>query len=161
MIPFADDLLIHQARVTPRVNLEFELQKNLVLQGFLGPTPYEVRPQSRTSRTSVLQALKAYYLKSTHFGGCSFFVTSGLWHFHGCRANGLQGRFAERTAVLLRKQCRQKGAEIIEAECCPDHIHMLTSIPPKYSASQIMGYLKEKSSLMIFDRHANPVLPFE
>lgn len=45
--------------------------------------------------------------------------------------------------------------EIIEAEACPDHIHMLISIPPKHSVSQIMGYLKGKSSLMIFDRHAN------
>ncbi|WP_394959320.1 IS200/IS605 family transposase, partial [Candidatus Allofournierella merdavium] len=45
--------------------------------------------------------------------------------------------------------------EIIEAQACPDHIHMLLSIPPKYSVSQIMGYLKGKSSLMIFDRHAN------
>ena len=45
--------------------------------------------------------------------------------------------------------------EIIEAQACPDHIHMLISIPPKYSVSQIMGYLKGKSSLMIFDRHAN------
>lgn len=45
--------------------------------------------------------------------------------------------------------------EIIEAECCADHIHMLIKIPPKYSVAQIMGYLKGKSSLMIFDRHAN------
>lgn len=45
--------------------------------------------------------------------------------------------------------------QIIEAQACPDHIHMLLSIPPKYSVSQIMGYLKGKSSLMIFDRHAN------
>ena len=45
--------------------------------------------------------------------------------------------------------------EIIQAEACPDHIHMLISIPPKYSLAQIMGYLKGKSSLMIFDRHAN------
>ena len=56
---------------------------------------------------------------------------------------------------ILRKLCEQKGIEIIEAEACPDHIHMLLSIPPKYSVSQIMGYLKGKSSLMIFDRHAN------
>ena len=56
---------------------------------------------------------------------------------------------------ILRKLCEQKGIEIIGAEACPDHIHMLISIPPKYSVSQIMGYLKEKSSLMIFDRHAN------
>ena len=56
---------------------------------------------------------------------------------------------------ILRKLCEWKGVKIIEAECCPDHIHMLISIPPKYSVSQIMGYLKGKSSLMIFDRHAN------
>ena len=56
---------------------------------------------------------------------------------------------------ILRQLCQQKGIEIIEAELCPDHIHMLISIPPKYSVSQIMGYLKGKSSLMIFDRHAN------
>jgi putative transposase len=56
---------------------------------------------------------------------------------------------------ILRKLCEQKGVEIIEAEACPDHIHMLLSIPPKYIVAQIMGYLKGKSSLMIFDRHAN------
>ena len=56
---------------------------------------------------------------------------------------------------ILRQLCQQKGIEIIAAEACPDHIHMLLSIPPKYSVSQIMGYLKGKSSLMIFDRHAN------
>ncbi|SFY08519.1 IS200/IS605 family transposase [Ruminococcus sp. XPD3002] len=56
---------------------------------------------------------------------------------------------------ILRKLCEQKGIEIIEAETCPDHIHMLIAIPHKYSVAQIMGYLKGKSSLMIFDRHAN------
>ena len=56
---------------------------------------------------------------------------------------------------ILRQLCQQKGVEIIEAELCKDHIHMLVSIPPKYSVSQIMGYLKGKSSLMIFDRHTN------
>ena len=56
---------------------------------------------------------------------------------------------------ILRKLCDEKGVEILEAEACPDHIHMLLSIPPKYSISTFMGYLKGKSSLMIFDRHAN------
>ena len=56
---------------------------------------------------------------------------------------------------ILRQLCQQKEVEIIEAELCPDHIHMLISIPPQYSVSQIMGYLKGKSSLMIFDRHTN------
>ena len=56
---------------------------------------------------------------------------------------------------ILRKLCEFKGVEIIEANACIDHIHMLVSIPPKLSVSQFMGYLKGKSSLMIFDRHAN------
>ena len=56
---------------------------------------------------------------------------------------------------ILRELCSRKGIKIIEAELCPDHIHMLVEIPPKYSISQIMGYLKGKSSLIIFDRHAN------
>lgn len=56
---------------------------------------------------------------------------------------------------ILGSLCRRKGIEIIEAECCMDHIHMLVRIPPKYSVSEIVGYLKGKSSLMIFERHAN------
>ena len=51
--------------------------------------------------------------------------------------------------------CEQKDVEIIEAEACSDHIHMLVSIPPHISIAQFMGYLKGKSSLIIFDRHAN------
>ena len=56
---------------------------------------------------------------------------------------------------MLRMLCDRKGIEIIEAELCKDHIHMLVQIPPKYSVSDIVGYLKGKSSLMIFDRYAN------
>ena len=56
---------------------------------------------------------------------------------------------------MLRKLCEYKQVEILEAEACKDHIHMLVSIPPKYSVSQIMGYLKGKSSLMIFEKYAN------
>jgi len=67
----------------------------------------------------------------------------------------IYGQIKKDIGQILRKLCEQKGVEIIEAEACPDHIHMLISIPPKYSVSQIMGYLKGKSSLMIFDRHAN------
>ena len=51
--------------------------------------------------------------------------------------------------------CKYKGVEIIEGHLMPDHIHMLVSIPPKYSISQFMGYLKGKSALMIYDKHAN------
>ena len=56
---------------------------------------------------------------------------------------------------ILRELCERKGIESVEAQCCPDHVHMLVKIPPKYSVSEIMGYLKGKSSLIIFDRHAN------
>ena len=56
---------------------------------------------------------------------------------------------------ILRELCERKGVQIIEAECCKDHVHMLVQIPPKYSVAEIMGYLKGKSSLIIFDRHAN------
>ena len=67
----------------------------------------------------------------------------------------IYGKIKEDIGIILRKLCQQKSVEIIEAQACPDHIHMMISIPPKYSVSQIMGYLKGKSSLMIFDRHAN------
>lgn len=56
---------------------------------------------------------------------------------------------------ILRMLIERKGCELLEAEACPDHIHMLIEIPPKYSVAQFMGYLKSKSTLMIFDRHAN------
>ena len=56
---------------------------------------------------------------------------------------------------ILKQLCAYKGVEIIEGHLMSDHIHMLVSIPPKYSVSQFMGYLKGKSALMIFDKHAN------
>ena len=71
------------------------------------------------------------------------------------RRQVIYGKIKSDIGQILRKLCEYKGLEIIEAEACPDHIHMLVSIPPKYSVSRIMGYLKGKSSLMIFDRHAN------
>ena len=56
---------------------------------------------------------------------------------------------------ILRKLCNELKVEIIEAQACPDHIHMLVSIPPYMSISQFVGTLKSKSALMLFDRHAN------
>ena len=58
-------------------------------------------------------------------------------------------------AEILRKLCSYKGVEIIEGHLMPDHVHMLLAIPPKYSVSSFMGYLKGKSALMMFDKHAN------
>ena len=67
----------------------------------------------------------------------------------------IYGKIKSEIGKILRVLCERKGIEIIEAEACPDHIHMLVSIPPKYSVSEVMGYLKGKSSLMIFDKFAN------
>ena len=56
---------------------------------------------------------------------------------------------------ILRELCNWKQVKIVEAEVCPDHIHMLVEIPPKMSVSSFVGFLKGKSSLIIFERHAN------
>ena len=71
------------------------------------------------------------------------------------RRKAIYGKIRVDIGKILRLLCERKGIQIIEEECCPDHIHMLVEIPPKYSVSQIVGYLKGKSSLMIFDKHAN------
>ena len=86
--------------------------------------------------------------------------TSWNWKYHivfapKYRRQVIYGKLKQDIGKTLRDLCDRKGINIIEAECCPDHIHMLLEIPPKYSVSQIMGYLKGKSSLIIFDRHAN------
>ena len=67
----------------------------------------------------------------------------------------IYGKIKVEIGKILRTLCERKGVEIIRAEACPNHIHMLVSIPPKYSVSEFMGYLKGKSSLMIFDKFAN------
>ena len=72
-----------------------------------------------------------------------------------CRRQAIYGKIKKDIGQILRQLCKQKQVEIIEAEACPDHIHMLVSIPPHLSVAQFMGFLKGKSSLMIFDRHAN------
>lgn len=67
----------------------------------------------------------------------------------------IYGKIKQDIGKILRKLCERKNVEIIEATLCPDHIHMLVSIPPKHSVSDFVGYLKGKSSLEIFERHAN------
>ena len=67
----------------------------------------------------------------------------------------IYGKLKADIGKILRTLCERKGVTIHEAEACPDHIHMLVSIPPKISVADFMGYLKGKSSLMIFDRYAN------
>ena len=67
----------------------------------------------------------------------------------------IYNKLKEDIGKILRQLCEQKKVEIHEVNACKDHIHMLVSIPPNLSVSSFMGYLKGKSSLMIFDRHAN------
>ena len=71
------------------------------------------------------------------------------------RRHVIYGKLKKDIGKILRDLCARKGVEIIEAELCNDHVHMLVKIPPKMSISSFMGYLKGKSTLMIFERHAN------
>lgn len=71
------------------------------------------------------------------------------------RRKVIYGEIKSDIGVILRKLCNEMKVEIIEAEACPDHIHMLVSIPRYMSIAQFVGTLKSKSALMIFDRHAN------
>ena len=71
------------------------------------------------------------------------------------RRQVIYGKIKSDVGRILRELCDRKGIEIIEAECCTDHIHMLVRIPPKYSVSEIMGYLKGKSATIIFQRWGN------
>lgn len=67
----------------------------------------------------------------------------------------IYNQYKESIRDIIKQLCAYKGVEILEGHLMPDHVHMLVSIPPKLSVSQFMGYLKGKSSLMIFDKHAN------
>ena len=71
------------------------------------------------------------------------------------RRKAIYGKLRRDIGRYLRKLCSYKGVEIVEANACPDHIHMLLKIPPKIAISSFMGYLKGKCSMMIFEEHAN------
>ena len=71
------------------------------------------------------------------------------------RRRVIYGQLKADIGRILRQLCEAKKVEISEAEACKDHIHLLVSIPPYMSIAQFVGYLKGKSTLMIFDRHAN------
>ena len=71
------------------------------------------------------------------------------------RRKEIYGKLRANIGQILRQLCEYKGVEILEAHAMSDHIYMLVTIPPKLSVSSFMGYLKGKSSLMIFERHAN------
>ena len=71
------------------------------------------------------------------------------------RRKAIYNEYRRDLAQIFRDLCRWKGVEIIEGHLMPDHVHMPVGIPPKISVSSFMGYLKGKSSLLMFDRHAN------
>ena len=71
------------------------------------------------------------------------------------RRKAIYGKLRADIGAILRQLCEYKDVEIVEAHAMSDHIHMLVKIPPKLAVSSFMGYLKGKSSLMIFERHAN------
>ena len=77
------------------------------------------------------------------------------------RRKVIYGKIKADVRNILSMLCKRKGIEIIEAECMPDHVHMFVRIPPKYSVSQIVGYLKGKSFLMIFERNAKLKYKYE
>ena len=71
------------------------------------------------------------------------------------RRQVIYGKIKNDLGTILRCVCEYKGIKILEASLCKDHVHMLVNLPPKYSVSSIVGYLKGKSSLMIHERHRN------
>lgn len=71
------------------------------------------------------------------------------------RRKAIYNQYRKSLGEILRNLCRYKGIELIEGHMMSDHVHMLVAIPPKYSVSSVMGYLKGKSALMLFDKHAN------
>ena len=92
---------------------------------------------------------KVYYTSGLFVLGC-FFVFAPKY-----RRKIIYGQLKRDIANILSMLCKRKGVKIVEAEVCPDHIHMLVEIPPSISVSSFVGYLKGKSTLMIFERHAN------
>ena len=71
------------------------------------------------------------------------------------RRKAIYGQYREDLKEIIKLLCKYKGVEIIEGHMMPDHAHLLVAIPPRISVASFMGYLKAKSALMVFDRHAN------
>lgn len=80
---------------------------------------------------------------------CKYYIVFALKY----RRKVFCGQKRRKIGEILRTLCNWKKVNIIEAEVCPDHIHMLVDIPPKYAVSSFMGYLKGKSSLMIYEKY--------
>ena len=108
------------------------------------------QPKIKTSKEDQVVKLDTDSLSHTQWN-CKYHIVFAPKY----RRQIIYGKIKADIGNMLRRLCEYKGVEIIEAEACKDHIHMLVSIPPKYSVAQIMGYLKGKSSLMIYEKYAN------
>ena len=109
-------------------------------------------PTASTEYKEVLSKVKNELKHTAHSSyRCEYYVVFAPKYRRKVIYNEIKKDIGE----ILRKLCNEMKVEIIEAEACPDHIHMLVSIPPYMSVAQFMGTLKSKSALMIFDRHAN------
>ena len=98
----------------------------------------------------IVMAKKAYSLAHTKWM-CKYHIVFTPKY----RRKVIYNQYKADLRDIIKQLCSYKGVEIIEGHLMPDHIHMLVRIPPKYSVSEIVGYLKGKSSLMIFEKHAN------
>ena len=108
------------------------------------------QPKIKTSKEDQVVKLDTDSLAHTQWN-CKYHIVFAPKY----RRQIIYGKIKADIGNMLRRLCEYKGVEIIEAEACKDHIYMLVSIPPKYSVAQIMGYLKGKSSLMIYEKYAN------
>lgn len=99
---------------------------------------------------AVIVANKAYSLSHTKWM-CKYHIVFTPKY----RRKVIYNQYRDSLGEIFRQLCSYKGVEIVEGHLMPDHVHILVSIPPKLSVSSFMGYLKGKSALMMFDRHAN------
>jgi putative transposase len=116
------------------------------------PFRYNVGVQAKiiTKEKVILMATKANSLSHTKWM-CKYHIVFTPKY----RRKIIYNQYKESIRDILKQLCSYKGVEIIEGQLMVDHVHMLVSIPPKVSVSSFMGYLKGKSALMIFDKHAN------
>ena len=105
------------------------------------------KPQSRKGES---MANKSYSLAHTKWM-CKYHIVFTPKY----RRKIIYNKYREDLIEIMRTLCKYKGVEIIEGHMMPDHVHMLVAIPPRISVSSFMGYLKGKSALMMFERHAN------
>ncbi len=142
-VPFRTKNLRLSRRVAE--NLQIQVKKKTSRAIVTHGLPTALRQQRRSKMTKELERL------SHSKWNCKYHIVFAPKF----RRQVIYNKLKKDIGQILRKLCEQKKVEIHEAEACPDHIHMMVSIPPSISVSQFMGYLKGKSSLMIFDRHAN------